>query len=253
MEFMPGVEFCKAAPDMSTPRKARLARTLALWGHELARLQFPAIGSIYYTKSMRKAVKEASVSSSETGSGSVAWRLCDEDPTFCIGPAVIQEFLGDWRLSYPFNKGCFADEADLARSLVACRIFEATDVLQELRSHLNNYLILVEELEEHVAKLHKQQQGGGGDTDAGTRTAEHDDYNGNNAQEQITAAQDAIHRIKLRIADEASARNLPTTHVDVEGPPRFPTACHETAVIKESNRCSKMVNNLKLKRKERKV
>lgn len=221
MEYMPGVEFHEAVHDMTLPQKLQLAQTVADWEDELSRLRFPAIGSIYFTNSVAKAAR----GSASSGSGLLPhpWRLCEHDPDFCIGPAVLQEFLGNWRLSYPFFKGPFGDEGDLARSIVACRKFEVRDPLQSLHSMLSAHLDLLEDLDERAKELgqHQAQQ------NHPPCGASHDTTQGQSEdleqiRKEMAAVEAAICHLRACITDEASSRGLPTVHVDIDGPPRFP-------------------------------
>lgn len=220
MEYMPGVEFYEAAHDMTLPQKLRLAERVADWEDELSRLRFPAIGSIYFTDSVAKAA------GGSASSGSILlphpWKLCEHDPDFCIGPAVLQEFLGSWRLSYPFFKGPFGDEGDLARSIVACRKFEASDPLQSLHSMFSAHLDLLEDLDERAKELgqHQAQQDHPPcGASHGTTQGQSEDLE--QIRNEMTAVEAAIRHLRGCIADEASSRGLPTVHVDIEGPPRF--------------------------------
>lgn len=223
MEYMPGIDFHKAAHAMTLPQKLQLAQTLADWEDELSKLRFPAIGSIYFTKSIANKAAVSAV----PGSGSLlhSWRLCDHDPDFCVGPPVMQDFLGDWRLSYPFFKGPFDDEGEFARSLVACRKLEASDRLQSIRSKLEAHDDLIENLKERAEKLQKRQE----QQDCPPFTAINALAQGESDElaqirDDINAAERAVCRLRACAADEASTRGLPTEHVDMEGPSRFQTA-----------------------------
>lgn len=220
MEYMPGVEFHEAAQDMTLPQKLRLAQKVADWEDQLSQLRFPAIGSIYFTKSFEDAVAV----SASYGSGFLpcSWKVCEQDPDFCVGPAVMQEFLGDWRLSYPFSKGPFDNEGDLARSLVACRRLEASDPLQSLHSKLSAYVDLLKDLSDRSKKLrqHPTDQDRPPSPTANTMTRGLSDEMAQ-IQDDMKTAEAAIHRLRTCMADEAGSRGLPTAHVNMEGPPRF--------------------------------
>ncbi|CAN8105136.1 unnamed protein product [Discula destructiva] len=58
MEYMSGVEFETAAPEMPIHHKLHIATTLATWQDELSRQRFPALGSIYFTKSARRVMQD---------------------------------------------------------------------------------------------------------------------------------------------------------------------------------------------------
>jgi hypothetical protein len=107
MQKLPGVQYTSVVDDLSTGQKLAIARTIATWTDQLSRHTFDLIGSFYMDKN--------------TG-------------TLKLGRPVIQQFMGDWRHDYPFERGPFHNSYEYLRSFIDCIGAELFDPRQRLRA-----------------------------------------------------------------------------------------------------------------------
>lgn len=174
MDKIAGSSFYDLQSDMSMEERLDVAKTVADWVHQLHSLQFESIGSVYFDQDLAAedteqepgivSIKEGVENSNSppattrpTPRGTAAQPADTEPaestspPRFRLGPPVLQEYMGDWRLEYPIPRGPFPDLHTLMRSLLACYEAEVRDPRQHLRARYDSLLGQVDMVDDYRA------------------------------------------------------------------------------------------------------
>ena len=127
MEKLPGTQYRSIADNMAMEDKLAIAGTIAVWVDQLSRRIYDTIGSFY----------------------------SDQSGNLELGHPVIQQFMGDWRHEYHFERGPFDNFCSYIRSFVDCVGAELFDRRQHLRA-------IIDAIEDRIGMLDESSDGKSG-------------------------------------------------------------------------------------------
>jgi hypothetical protein len=135
--------FIDVEEDMSWEQKFQLSRKVADWYHQLSKLTFNSIGSLYFEDDLpvqrQSSANDGGVTFLATAktprSGPV---LVDSlgPPIYCLGPAVSNAFNSDWRTEYDFNRGPYPSVSAFIDAVLHMNRLEVSDDRQRARSEM---------------------------------------------------------------------------------------------------------------------